>query len=63
MPNWCQNVMYIKNHNPSLVTAIKEGNTLRTHCADATRRRYGIRLVRLVRRELGNQVGYQIRVS
>ena len=26
MPNWCQNVMYIKNHNPSLVTAIKEGN-------------------------------------
>ena len=26
MPNWCQNVMYIKNHNPSLVKAIKEGN-------------------------------------
>lgn len=25
MPNWCQNVMYIKNHNPSLVKAIKEG--------------------------------------
>jgi len=26
MPNWCQNVMYIKNHNPSLVEAIEEGN-------------------------------------
>lgn len=26
MPNWCQNVMYIQNHNPSLVKAIKEGN-------------------------------------
>ena len=25
MPNWCQNVMYIKNHNPSLVKAIEEG--------------------------------------
>ncbi len=26
MPNWCQNVMYIRNHNPSLVEAIEEGN-------------------------------------
>lgn len=25
MPNWCQNVMYIKNHNPSLVEAFQSG--------------------------------------
>ena len=32
MPNWCQNVMYIKNHNPSLVKAIKEATCANTLC-------------------------------